>query len=153
MLRSLVKDRARIDDLAQEVFLRLIRAWPHFRGEAEVSTYVYRITLNVIRDEWSRQRGPTANWLPLDAEGVPQASSEPSVEHEISRGQLLELVSTALEQVSHIERSVFLLFHQEERTYEEIARILDLPVNTVRTHLHRGRQKLRTILEGSIRHG
>jgi RNA polymerase sigma-70 factor (ECF subfamily) len=153
MLGSLVKNRSRIEDLAQEVFLRLIRAWPHFRGEAEVSTYVYRITLNVVRDEWSRQRGPAANWVPLDAEGVPQPSVQPSVEHDISRRQLLGLVRTALDQVSDVERSVLVLFHQEERTYEEIGRILDLPVNTVRTHLHRGRQKLRASLEGRTRHG
>jgi RNA polymerase sigma-70 factor (ECF subfamily) len=153
MLSSLVKDRDRIEDLAQEVFLRLIRAWPHFRGDAEVSTYVYRITLNVVRDEWARQRGPAANWVPLDDEGVSQPLTAPSIEHEISRGQLLGLVRAALDEISHIERSAFLLFHQEERTYEEIARILDLPVNTVRTHLHRGRQKLRAILRGSTLHG
>src|SRR5689334_13562730 len=45
-----------VDDLAQEVFLRLYRALPGFRGEALVSTYLYRITVNVAQDEWKRRR-------------------------------------------------------------------------------------------------
>ena len=45
-----------MEDLAQEVFLRLYRALPGFRGEALVSTYLYRIAVNVAQDEWKRRR-------------------------------------------------------------------------------------------------
>ena len=44
-----------MEDLAQEVFLRLYRALPEFRGEAAVSTYLYRIVVNVAQDEWKRR--------------------------------------------------------------------------------------------------
>src|SRR5580704_6922089 len=47
---------AHVEDLAQEVFLRLYRALPEFRGEAAVSTYLYRIVVNVAQDEWKRRR-------------------------------------------------------------------------------------------------
>src|SRR6202007_2397597 len=45
-----------VEDLAQEVFLRLYRALPEFRGEAAISTYLYRIVVNVAQDEWKRRR-------------------------------------------------------------------------------------------------
>ena len=45
-----------VDDLAQEVFLRLYRALPGFRGEAQLSTYLYRIVINVAQEEWKRRR-------------------------------------------------------------------------------------------------
>jgi RNA polymerase sigma factor (sigma-70 family) len=55
-LMRLTGSREHIDDLAQEVFLRLYRALPAFRGEALLSTYLYRIVANVAQDEWKRRR-------------------------------------------------------------------------------------------------
>jgi len=48
-----------------------------------------------------------------------------------------------LQQLSAVEKAVLVLYHQEERSYEQIAETLSLPIGTVRTHLHRGRKKLR----------
>jgi RNA polymerase sigma-70 factor, ECF subfamily len=143
----MVKDRIRIEDLAQEVFLRLARAWPLFRGDAEVSTYLYRITINVVRDEWARVRKPEANWLPLEGQAEKLAGRDEPVEKQLARRQLLDLLDSTLSSLSANERTVLLLYHQEERTYDEISRILDIPIGTVRTHLHRGRQRLRMLLE------
>ena len=55
-LFRLVGSREHLDDLAQEVFLRLLRAWPQFRGEALLTTYLYRIAVNVAQDEWKRRK-------------------------------------------------------------------------------------------------
>jgi RNA polymerase sigma factor (sigma-70 family) len=55
-LIRLTGSREHIDDLAQEVFLRLYRALPAFRGESLLSTYLYRIVANVAQDEWKRRR-------------------------------------------------------------------------------------------------
>ena len=59
VFRTLVRltgSREHVEDLAQEVFLRLFRALPGFREEALLSTYLYRITVNVAQDEWKRRR-------------------------------------------------------------------------------------------------
>jgi RNA polymerase sigma factor (sigma-70 family) len=146
MLARLVGSRDRLEDLAQEVFLRLFRALPLFRGEAALSTYIYRITVNVAQDEWARRRLHSRD-LPIDEEAL-VAGGRPSPEQLTADRQLLKLVETALGSLSDPERAAFILYHQEERSYEDIAEILDLPIGTVRTHLHRGRQKLRaTVLE------
>ena len=52
-----------------------------------------------------------------------------------------------LQELSPVERTVLVLYHQEERSYEQIAQALKLPIGTVRTHLHRGRKKLREGIE------
>jgi RNA polymerase sigma-70 factor (ECF subfamily) len=59
------------------------------------------------------------------------------------------LVDSQLQRLSGVERTVLVLYHQEERTYEQIALALGLPIGTVRTHLHRGRKKLREGIEAA----
>ena len=153
MLASLIGRPDDIEDLAQEVFLRLFRALPLFRGEAQLSTYIYRIVVNVAQDEWGRrrrQRSTTTSSIDEAALGI--ADRAPAADHQIARKQLLRLVDRSLQHLSQPERTVFVLYHQEERSYEQIAAILDLPIGTVRTHLHRGRQKLRATIRESVNH-
>ncbi len=146
--------REHIEDLAQEVFLRLYRALPAFRGEALLTTYLYRIVVNVAQDEWKRRRRVER---PLVSISSPVSSNEdgesdwedrlqhPGVnaEEQLSQKQFQQSVELQLQHLSDVERTVIVLYHQEERSYEQIADALKLPMGTVRTHLHRGRKKLR----------
>jgi RNA polymerase sigma-70 factor (ECF subfamily) len=146
---------AHIEDLAQEVFLRLYRALPEFRGEAAISTYLYRIVVNVAQDEWKRRRkerlhiasepaveDETGSWI----ENFP--GDELAGQHARTPEQLMEdaqtaaVVDAALEELAPMERAVLVLYHQEELSYEGISAALEMPINTVRTHLHRGRERL-----------
>jgi len=141
-----------VEDLAQEVFLRLYRGLEHFRGDAQVSTYLYRIIVNVAQDEWKRRRreretiaspvfdgeeDDEAQWI----ENFPDTAA-PDAEATLAEKQLWQAVDEELLQLGETERAVLVLYHQEECSYEQIAHLLKLPVGTVRTHLHRGREKL-----------
>lgn len=139
-----------VEDLAQEVFLRLYRGLGDFRGEAKLTTWLYRITLNVAQDEWKRRKkeqvntsfdDPDAGWTERISSG------EGDAEQILSRRQSMEAVNDALSELNDTERAAIVMFHQEECTYEQIALALDLPLNTVRTHLHRGRRKLKDKLK------
>jgi RNA polymerase sigma-70 factor (ECF subfamily) len=152
LLASLVGRTDDLQDLAQEVFLRLFRALPLFRGEAQLSTYIYRIVVNVAQDEWVRRRRPRSSDVSIDENAFAIADPASSAEHELVRRQLLELVDRCLQNLSQPERAVFVLYHQEERTYQEIATILRIPIGTVRTHLHRGRQRLKTMIHERMKH-
>ncbi len=143
-----------VDDLAQDVFLRLFRALPSFRGEALVSTYLYRITVNVAQDEWKRRQKVDRKNVSLSEErGDREGSSwtwEDRLEHpgvgvleQMEQDEFRRMVERHLMQLSQMERAVIVLYHQEERSYDQIAAALGLPVGTVRTHLHRGRKKLK----------
>ncbi len=146
-----------LEDLAQEVFLRLYRALPEFRGDAQLSTYLYRITANVAQDEWKRRRRDREHFAPMPAlpdEDDPgtwlenQAPDPSAGDHTRTPEQLLsdhetrQTVEAALLTLPEMERAVLVLCHQESLSYEGIAAALNLPVNTVRTHLHRGRKRL-----------
>jgi RNA polymerase sigma factor (sigma-70 family) len=146
--------REHIEDLAQDVFLRLYRALPAFRGEALLTTYLYRIVVNVAQDEWKRRRRVERQLVSISS---PAASNEEGdidwedrlahpgldAEEQLSEKQFQQLVERQLQHLSDIERTIIVLYHQEERSYEQIADALKMPMGTVRTHLHRGRKKLR----------
>jgi RNA polymerase sigma-70 factor (ECF subfamily) len=147
---------AQVEDLAQEVFLRLYRALPEFRGQATVSTYLYRIVVNVAQDEWKRRRKERAHLAtapePAEDEGsrtwmenfagdhLQEHGRDP--EQRMADAEMQAAVDVALNGLPEMERTVLVLYHQEECSYEGIAAALGMPINTVRTHLHRGRKRL-----------
>lgn len=150
--------REHIEDLAQEVFLRLYRALPAFRGEALLTTYLYRIVVNVAQDEWKRRRRVER---PLVSISSPIGSNDEGdidwedrlahpgldAEQQLSEKQFQQSVEQQLQHLSDVERTVLVLYHQEERSYEQIADALKMPMGTIRTHLHRGRKKLRESIQ------
>jgi RNA polymerase sigma factor (sigma-70 family) len=145
-LIRLTGSREHVEDLAQEVFLRLYRALPAFRGEALLSTYLYRIVANVAQDEWKRRRRDDRPLVSFSEESDWEdrlAHPGPDAEQQFAEKQFRYSVEQQLQLLSPIERTILVLYHQEERSYEQIALSLKLPIGTVRTHLHRGRKKLR----------
>jgi RNA polymerase sigma-70 factor (ECF subfamily) len=154
-LVRLTGSREQVDDLAQEVFLRLYRALPGFRGEALLSTYLYRITVNVAQNEWKRRKRDAHSTVSISDE---VSGWEDRLEHpgrnpaqQLEEREFQRNVEEQLQRLSQIERTVLILYHQEERTYEQIAEVLRMPIGTVRTHLHRGRKKMRDGLADEAR--
>ncbi len=155
-LTRLTSAGAHVEDLAQEAFLRLYRALPEFRGEAAVSTYLYRIVVNVAQDEWKRRRKERLHLVSEPAafedegagEWLENFSGDQATEHardpeqRMADAEVAAAVEHSLATLSEMERAVLVLYHQEECSYEGIAAALELPINTVRTHLHRGRKRL-----------
>jgi RNA polymerase sigma-70 factor (ECF subfamily) len=133
--------------MAQEVFLRLFRALPHFRGDAQLSTFLYRIVVNVVNDEFrDRKKARLTSSIEDDeARGLAHASSGPAVLAE--RAQMQQAVEAALRHLTPHDRTILTLHYQEGRSYGEITAILDLPLGTVKTHLFRARERLRLIMK------
>lgn len=147
-LARLTGSMERVEDLAQEVFLRLYRALPGFRGDALVSTYLYRIVVNVAQEEWKRRRREDRPLVSISEETdwpLEERLSDPAKnpEQQLEERELATIAEEELQQLSEAERAVLILYHQEEQSYEQIAAALHMPIGTVRTHLHRGRKRLR----------
>jgi RNA polymerase sigma-70 factor (ECF subfamily) len=149
-LLRLLGTRGGLDDLAQDCFLRLYRALPGFRGEALVSTYLYRIVVNVAQDEMRRRHREERPLTSIadESEDWGERLRHPSrnAEELLLEREFADGVERALGQLSAIQRTVLVLYHQEERSYEQIAAVLAMPIGTVRTHLHRGRARLRELI-------
>jgi RNA polymerase sigma-70 factor (ECF subfamily) len=168
MLTRLTSQGPHVEDLAQEVFLRLYRALPDFRGDAMLSTYLYRIVLNVAQDEWKRRRRERSHMateptLDRDADveesangwiettpGDDRTQHARNPEQRLLDAQTEHIVEAALAALPDVERAVLVLYHQEECSYQAIAATLSLPINTVRTHLHRGRKRLSEMVHAQM---
>jgi RNA polymerase sigma factor (sigma-70 family) len=122
-------------DLMQELLLTLWRAAPGFRGEARVSTFIYRVAHNAALAWFRKERSARAE--ALDAV---TAANLPASEVPTEDGRL-ELLYAAIRQLTPLDRSMILL-HLDERPYEEIAEIHGLSVNNVGVRLNRIRHKL-----------
>lgn len=146
------KNEADAEDVAQEVFLKVYRALPNFKGESSFSTFLYRVTVNACLD-FVRRSGRAAaeslvrqdadgeeyEYLPADAEQTPERQSE--------RAELRETLRRSILRLSDEHRTVILLRDVNGLSYEEIAAVLSCSVGTVKSRINRAREKLREILK------
>lgn len=141
----MTKDTLLAEDLSQEVFLRMFLHLDKFRGEASVRTWALRIARNVFLS-YAKKKRPILlgeqEWEP-----APDIRSNPPEEEAIKREQS-ELVTECLMCLEEQERTVLLLRDYEELSYEEVARIMELSVEVVKSRIYRARQKFRKIYEG-----
>lgn len=139
-------DAHEAENLTQETFLRAWNALPRIALDKPLKPYLVKIAVNLCHD-WAEQK-KIANVLPLEAEGeteLPDEASDPL--HMVNDLELRERVRAKLELLPPLYRTVIALRYTEEMSYEEMAAALDIPMNTVRTHLHRAKMKLRELLE------
>lgn len=139
---SFVRNRESAEDVAQEVFIRVWRALPSFDGRASLSTWIYTIarnaSLSALRDR--RHEEPLAEaeaTTALETQLQAQVDTDP-VESSAERAALLRLV----DQLPDRQRQVVLLYYMQEQSLEEVATMLAMPMGTVKTLLHRARQRL-----------
>jgi len=122
-------DAARADDLAQETFLLAYRRLASFRGDALLSTWLHRIAWNAFLSGARRRSAP---------EPPPPDPTAP-----IERADARHDLSRAFAALRDEERAALALAYGEELTHEEAAEILGWPLGTLKTHLARGKEKLR----------
>lgn len=135
-----------VEDLLQETFLRVFRALPEFEGRARLSTWICTIAQRVAVDELRRrQRSPV---LVPDVD-APDAADPADVERDADRDATDELVRTALAKLPEKYRLPLVYAAIDGLDYDTIATMLAIPVGTVKTNVHRGKQLLRERLEGS----
>ena len=140
-------DRARAEDLAQEVFLRIHRGLPYFRGEATLTTWIYRIVLNLLSQESQKRRA--AREVALNPE-LP--SHEPRAGDRAARDlELRDRLDKAMARLPAHYRLLIAGHYLQDVKYEDLAEALDIPLGTVKTHLHRAKQQLRALLETELR--
>ena len=144
-LARLTGEREGLEDLAQEVFLRLHRALPHFRNRAKVTTFIYRIVVNVVNDEW-RGRQQARRMVGIDEETQVLVHPGAGPDELIEQRDFQAALAHAMQQLPLRDRAILALHYQEGRKYEEIASILDLPLGTVKTHLFRARERLKGMM-------
>ena len=147
------------EDLTQEVFVKVSQALKNFRGESQLSTWIYRIATNAALD---RLRSPSFQWITQN--GLPDDSIEageaevddrdawtgekkPLVEQQLVRKEMNECVRGHIERLPENYRTVLVLSEWEGLRDNEIAEILGITLTTAKIRLHRGKEKLKEELE------
>lgn len=130
------------EDLTQEVYVRVWRALPGFRGESKFTTWLHTIATNACLNRRRKLRRQLETQLDTDdaLEGAPAPELGPAQAtiHQDERSHLWGLVEGLPEKY----RLVLTLFYQEQLSYQEIAQVLSLPLGTVKAHLNRARHAL-----------
>jgi RNA polymerase sigma-70 factor (ECF subfamily) len=131
LVYSVLREPARSEEVAQDVFVKLWQVLPEYDGRASISTWLYTIArnaaLSALRAENYRRT------LPLEV-------CDPPAERQ---GDLQRLeIGQLVERLPEVERQVIMLFYMQDRSVDEVATMLDLPEGTVKSHLHRARRTL-----------
>ncbi len=155
LVYRMVRDRELAEDLVQETFIKVLNAIERYRPEFKFSSWIFKIANNAAIDHLRRKELTT-----LSLEGGPDATTQDQLEAtalqlgDSSESQLEELearelgtaIERAISQLRPEYRSCIILRHIEGRPYDEIADVLDLPIGTVKTYIHRARAELKEAL-------
>jgi RNA polymerase sigma-70 factor (ECF subfamily) len=152
--------RDEAEDLAQEVFVQVFKAIEQFRGESKLSTWIYRIAVNLCKNRTkylARRHAGDQDDVDAMAERVPLSRAKGATVGDVSRpdelveGMQLEVVvKRAIAQLEPEFREVLILRDVEDLSYEEIAAITGLPDGTVKSRIHRARGQLRALVEKAM---
>jgi RNA polymerase sigma-70 factor (ECF subfamily) len=134
------------EDAAQEVFARISRALPAWRGEAKLSTWVYRIATNLAVDRGRQLAAQRAGQTLLQIGRT--LSAPPRIDDEVSRAEGRDCIRRYVDNLPVVYRSVLLLSEVEGLSNREIAEALGISVDTAKIRLHRARARLRRELAG-----
>ncbi len=142
---------ADLEDVVQEVFLRVHRALPGFRGEAEVTTWLYRITENVVRARMRKERVRRFFGLEVPTGVEPSHEREipsprPSPEADAVRTERARILYDVLDAMSPIYRNPFILFEVEGLPGDEVARLVGVKLPTLWVRLSRAREQVAVAL-------
>jgi RNA polymerase sigma-70 factor (ECF subfamily) len=151
LARRLTRDEEEAFDTTQEIFLRVWKGLPGFRGEAKMSTWVFQIAWNYLR-AYRRRKGRhlqvISDAVDISTSDFPEVpDSAPDPERTTVSKDRFDRVDAALRQLPEPHRVVVWLRDGEDLSYQEISEVLDIPIGTVRSRLARAREALRRSVE------
>ena len=160
LIVRMIGSRAEAEDLAQEVFVQVFKSIASFRGESKLSTWIYRIAINLTKNRSKYLTARRASRQePLDRletggpAGEPQRANAPAVHRpdELAAGKQLEhIVQEAILRLEPTFRECLVLRDVEDLSYDEIESITGLPEGTVKSRIHRARAQLKELVEAAL---
>ncbi|KQO20807.1 RNA polymerase subunit sigma [Acidovorax sp. Leaf76] len=133
------------EDLAQQAFMEAVRSYETFKGQSELSTWLYGIAMNLVRNHLSR--APHRRYEFTDESELSEMASEHLTPAQaVEQAQHLRFLEEAMAELPESMRDILLMVAVDELSYEDAAALLTVPVGTVRSRLSRARSALRAKL-------
>jgi RNA polymerase sigma-70 factor (ECF subfamily) len=146
LIARTIQDRSRAEDLAQDVFLKIHRGLPYFRGEARLSTWIYRIVANAC----AQPQSPATVSVSLD-DGLSSERATAVLDRRFGDLELRDRLEKAIARLPPHYRLLIAAHYLDGVQYEDLAEALALPLGTVKTYLYRAKQQLRRLLETELK--
>jgi len=148
LLSRFIRDPAEVEDVTQEAFIKAYRALPAFRGDSAFYTWLYRIGINTAKNYLMAmgRRAPTSTEVEADqAEGFDEGEQLRDIntpESVLLSKEIAETVNSTIEKLPEELRIAIQLREIEGMSYEDIARVMDCPIGTVRSRIFRAREAI-----------
>jgi RNA polymerase sigma-70 factor (ECF subfamily) len=148
LLSRFVRDPAEVEDVTQEAFIKAYRALPAFRGDSAFYTWLYRIGINTAKNYLMSmgRRAPTSTEVEAEeAEGLEEGEQLRDIntpESVVLSQEIAATVNAAIEQLPEELRTAIQLREIEGMSYEDIARVMECPIGTVRSRIFRAREAI-----------
>jgi RNA polymerase sigma-70 factor (ECF subfamily) len=143
-------DDTAAEDLMQEMFLRLWRMLPKYRGDVPLRSWCFAMSRNLCIDLWRRRRGERESLI-LGEDHLAFLAASDDPRREAERREVGRALDTALHELPDVLAEAVILCDLEEWTMAEVAAALAVPIGTIKSRLHRGRARLAEALD-SWRH-
>jgi RNA polymerase sigma-70 factor (ECF subfamily) len=148
LLSRFIRDPAEVEDVAQEAFIKAYRALPAFRGDSAFYTWLYRIGINTAKNYLMAlgRRAPTSTMLEVEeAEGFDEGEQLRDIntpESVLLSNEIAQTVNATIEKLPEELRAAIQLREIEGMSYEDIARVMECPIGTVRSRIFRAREAI-----------
>jgi RNA polymerase sigma-70 factor (ECF subfamily) len=142
-----IANRARAEEVAQDVFLRIYRGLPYFRGEARLSTWVYRIAVNLLAEQ---RREPLTRSLDETGDDGRPLLEPGALDRRFDELITRDRLEKAMERLPLTYQVLINGHYMKGLKYEDLAEALGLPLGTVKVQLHRAKRRLRHLLETEL---
>jgi RNA polymerase sigma-70 factor (ECF subfamily) len=145
------------EEVSQDVFLRIYKALPKFRGDAEFSTWMYRIAVNLAKNKyrWNKSRGSKKNISIQASLGNDEDSfsledrisdESPLPDEKVELSEFEQNIMDEIEELPELYREALILRNVEEMSYEDIAKVLGCKLGTIKSRIARAREELKSRL-------
>ena len=147
---QVLRNEAEAEDTVQEAFILALTKLDSFRGKSGFYTWLFRIAYNTAISRIRKRKPTTSLENQATQTELQLPSNQPGPDAGLVERERAEVLMQALEQVSDEHRQILILREMEEMDYSAISDVLELPVGTVRSRLHRARLQLKEILESKL---
>jgi RNA polymerase sigma factor RpoE len=148
LLSRFIRDPGEVEDVTQEAFVKAYRALPSFRGDSAFYTWLYRIGINTAKNylvSMGRRAPTTTNYDSEEAEGFDDGDQLRDVntpENLLMSKQIAQTVNQSMDRLPEELRAAIMLREIEGMSYEDIAKIMNCPIGTVRSRIFRAREAI-----------
>ena len=141
--------REEAEEVSQDVFIKVYKSLPSFKGDSKLSTWIYRIAYNTCLDRIKKIKKKRIHVDMGHADRIDYADLDTAF-HKMVAVERSQLIEQCLSKLSAEDAGVLTLFYLEEKNLQEIEKATNLPVNTVKVRLFRARKRLASIMEKSL---